>query len=454
MSGKKKSITALKSELEAKKSELKKEFSSKNKKKKSPLFHGARNSRNDPFENIIEQHHQNRMRSLKTVSVIFLIALVFVAASFLYHEWKKTETRLSKLQKITDELKRLDEKIQYVGGYEKALAATAAIYCTENALAVDIKNSRKWFIEKEKYRNTISGSREGKVNSGENFIIPSALIDMVSIPKGRFYMGRLAKEAGKPDELPRHAVIINSEFWISKTEINNYQLRTFFPNHVNEKWNNYVLDSSLQPAVKINWHVASGFCRILTESESKAGRIPDGYEYRLPTEAEWEYACRAGTETIYFWGNDFGRTGAEFANSLDKYSAKLFKWKDGPDMAPTDGYQVTAPVALYKSNAFGLYDMSGNVWEWCLDWYNPEAYRKLSEMDPYQNVPLVVPLEKRKAFDAGTYTIESTCKVIRGGSWGNLPSSCRSAMRDYTFPEDQNTGIGFRVVLAPVLKTN
>jgi len=454
MAGKKKSISALKSELEAKKTELQKKFPSKNKTGKSTVFHGARQSSTDPFTNIITQHNQSRMRSFKTILIIFVVALVFVAASFLYHDLSSSEKRLSRLNKITEELKYLDGKIQQSSGYEKALAAIKAIYCTENASSFDIKNFRKWFLEREKYRNFIFESNQGEVKSGENFVNPMSLIDMVYIPKGRFYMGRGAMEAGRPEELPRHAVIISSEFWISRTEISNYQLRTLFPNHINEKWNNYVLDASLQPAVKVNWHVASGFCRMLTDAGRKSGMIPAGYEYRLPTEAEWEYACRAGTETIYFWGNGFGRTGAEFANSLDKYSARLFNWKEGPDMAPSDGYQVSAPVASYKSNAFGLYDMSGNAWEWCLDWYNPDAYRMLSETDPYQNTPLVVPLEKRKSFDAGTYTIESTCKVIRGGSWGNLPLDCRSAKRDYTVPEEQDTGIGFRVVLAPVFKTN
>jgi len=422
--------------------------------KKPDSLKGIRQSRDNPLENIQTQHYQNRVRVLKIFLIIAVFVFVVAGGSLLYNEWKKDNRKKEIIAGYQAKLKEADMQLQSPDLHDKIRASVKAAKIAGVLTSYDIANRRKWAAERKKYYSLASETlAKEKITSGKNFISGATFSEMTFIPRGRFFMGKLSNEPGGKDyELPRRAISIPYDFWIGKTEITNEEFRTFFPHHNIEKWNSYALDSSSQPAVKVDWHLASGFCRMLTEHEKREGRLPEGYEYRLPTEAEWEYSCRGGTETVYYWGDSFGDTGAKFANSLDKYSADTFNWRGGYDMARNDGFRVSAPVASYGANSFGLYDMTGNVWEWCYDWYNPDAYKELPDEMPVQTKPVVASIKKAKPFDSGYYYIESTCKVIRGGSWGNLPALCRSAARDYTVPEDKNTGIGFRIVLAPVIK--
>ena len=164
-----------------------------------------------------------------------------------------------------------------------------------------------------------------------------------------------------------------------------------------------------KPVESVSWHDAVAYCAKLTEQEKAAGRLPAGYEYRLPTEAEWEYACRAGTTTEYSFGNDENQLGA-------------YAWYNS--IAPTH------PVGQKKPNGWGLYDMHGNVWEWCLDWHGD--YPGGSTADPQGP------------------TVGTSC-VRRGGRWGSPARYCRSATRDYSQPNFRHSGVGFRIVLAPGL---
>jgi len=166
----------------------------------------------------------------------------------------------------------------------------------------------------------------------------------------------------------------------------------------------------------VSWFDATSYCYTLTVQERLAGRIPSNWAYRLPTEAEWEYACRAGTAARFSYGDDLGYT------DLGKYA-----WYcDNSDLQ-------THPVGRKRPNAWGLYDMHGNVLEWCLDWHG--EYPGGSVSDP-QGL--------------------SSCsdRVFRGGSWSrwldwNGPRLCRSAYRNSYDPEYWYRDIGFRAVLAP-----
>jgi formylglycine-generating enzyme required for sulfatase activity len=173
------------------------------------------------------------------------------------------------------------------------------------------------------------------------------------------------------------------------------------------------------PVVNITWADAVAFCDWLGKKEGK--------KYRLPTEAEWEYACRAGATTHYSFGNDFEQL-PRYANTFDASSARVFpewaRWAVKGD----DGFAFTAPVGSFKPNPFGLYDMHGNVWEWCSDWYGENTYTTSALDDP-------------KGPPAGGR------RSRRGGGWHVWPLYCTSFYRNYNTPQSRYLNLGLRVVM-------
>jgi formylglycine-generating enzyme len=179
---------------------------------------------------------------------------------------------------------------------------------------------------------------------------------------------------------------------------------------------------STHPVIFVSWDDAVAFCEWLSHVE--------GRTYRLPTEAEWEYACRAGTDTLYFWGDNPDR-GEGYLNAADETvrpdgSAWTYKFSF------KDGYATTSPVGRFQPNAFVLYDMLGNVWEWCSDWFG--GYSSMTVDDPL-----------------GPST--GRTRVKRGGGWGNRPVSSRSAGRSGSAPSQGSKNVGFRVVFSPTAAT-
>ena len=158
----------------------------------------------------------------------------------------------------------------------------------------------------------------------------------------------------------------------------------------------------------MTWEQAKSFCEQLSALE---GEWPLGREYRLPTEAEWEYACRAGGMTPFTSGYSLGPRQATFQHGIGEAN-------------PT----TTSPVGSHPANAFGLFDMHGNVWEWCSDWFAGDAYRRGPTNDP-------------TGPDAGSF------RVVRGGSYRNQASACRCAFRHALAPALRLTDVGFRVVM-------
>lgn len=235
-------------------------------------------------------------------------------------------------------------------------------------------------------------------------------LEMVSIPGGTFRMGSPAGE-GDDDERPQHDVTVKP-FLMGKYPITQAQWRTVAafskinrdldPDPSGFKDNN-------RPVEKVSWYDAVEFCARLAKHT--------GHDYRLPSEAEWEYACRAGTTTPFHFGETI-TTGLANFNGNDTYAS-----------APKGEYrQQTTDVGSFPPNAFGLYDLHGNVREWCLDHWH----------DNYQGAP--------SDGSAGVAGGNSERRLLRGGSWYLIPWACRSADRNRNFPDYRDFNIGFRVV--------
>ena len=227
-------------------------------------------------------------------------------------------------------------------------------------------------------------------------------------------------DGARDDEKPQHQVQISRPFYMGAYEVTQLQftgLMEINPSSFTRagllQGAPQELDCSSLPVDNVTWLAAIEFCRRLSNlpAEKEAGRV-----YRLPTEAEWEYACRAGTTSIFYFGNSLSSSQANF-NGVQPFGSA----EQGPFL------NRTAPVGSYKPNAFGLYDMHGNLHEWCMDRFDRDYYRDSPNLDP-QGSP------------TGTY------RVIRGGDWYSDGRDCRSAFRYADVPEGQFYALGMRVV--------
>jgi formylglycine-generating enzyme required for sulfatase activity len=279
-------------------------------------------------------------------------------------------------------------------------------------------------------RQASCAEEEGAARSRTIDLGGGVTMDLVLVPAGAFVMG---DPGGCRDETP-HAVGIGRPFWIGTCEVTNVQFGRFDPAHdsryehagsmiFSEHDLGALLNRPAQPVVRVSWLEAMAFCRWL------GARV--GEDVSLPTEAEWEWACRAGTDAPMSYGGldrDFSR----FANTADVSIRKLAHWgrHDVPDLIPRDnrfddGHLVTAEVGKYEPNAWGLRDMHGNVWEWTRSGYEPYPY---------------VDDDRNSAAGSGPRT-------VRGGSWNDRPKRCRSAFRlGYPYWRKVHD-VGFRVVV-------
>jgi formylglycine-generating enzyme required for sulfatase activity len=194
------------------------------------------------------------------------------------------------------------------------------------------------------------------------------------------------------------------------------------------------LDDDDQPVVFVSWHDARGYADWLSRNSTDR----KGSVFRLPTEAEWEFAARAGTDTVRYWGIEEENTEeiCGYANVADKfYQMKRVNFHNC-----SDSFIVSAPVGSFPANPAGLHDMLGNVWEWCADRYGKETYRINQEADSPRN-PLYQIRENGMDY-----------RVIRGGSWLSEPNSIRCAKRSPMPPASKFNVLGFRVVMEAVLE--
>jgi formylglycine-generating enzyme required for sulfatase activity len=285
-------------------------------------------------------------------------------------------------------------------------------------------------------------------------------MELLPIPAGEFFMGgtepaeKLSKAFAaykRPpeyfaDEYPRHKVRITRPFLMGRYEVTVSQFRRFcaesgykteaetdgtggwgydpaqgkcYGRDVKFNWRNPGFrQTDDHPVLNVTWNDAVAFCRWLSKKEDKT--------YRLPTEAEWEYAARAGTETRYANGDDPGCL-ADVANALDDRGRTSFPHVQELDIAPGGRPRFPLPVGSLMPNRFGLCDMHGNVWEWCSDWYAADYYAHSPVDDPQGPA-------------------EGDRRVRRGGGWNSFPLWARAAMRNWNTPKSRCVNLGFRVV--------
>jgi len=403
------------------------------------------------------QHEEAKLRIFKIFMALFVLCIgAFLVYSAIRYcsDLKENAKELESVKQKIAAREALLDKYSEKPPHFRACVLVSIIELRREELMPLLPRGELMDAEQENRRNEAEIEKLAKVSlpaepgqPGEDFIAPSAHLDMVGIPAGKFKMG-----GSMDDEMPVREVTITHPFWIARMEVTNRQIHKLIPGFDSFRWGDFHLNLPSQPAVRVRWDQAVMFCRKLTELERAAGRVPSGYEYRLPTEAEWEYACRAGTSTDYYWGKEFGNEGAKYANGLDYKSAERFQWRLPPvaGAADDDGHRVTAPAGTFEGNAWQLYDMSGNAAEWCYDWYDPKAYSdpKMAGDDPVKLDPVTVGFTRYRPFDAGTWTTETTCRVIRGGDWGMEPKKLRSAYRFFMPPNESDTAVGFRPVLA------
>jgi len=256
------------------------------------------------------------------------------------------------------------------------------------------------------FRAAPQAAAEPFLNSGfaREVIHEKSGLSMVFVPGGTFGMGTMIKEAEKAgfvisvSEVPKHQVLLTRPFYIGKYEVTNADFRRFRPQHSSGKKldGKTDLDGDTQPAVRISWDDAQAYA-------AWAG-------LQLPTEAEWEHACRAGTNTYYPFGDK--------ASKLSEYA-----WHNGN----SGRYRKSHSVGEKRPNDWGLFDMLGNVWEWCSDWFNETYYG-----DWAIDHPGAVPTDPQGP-NAGER------RARRGGSWAVYPVDCRPAAR---FSGDPSSKIG------------
>jgi len=253
--------------------------------------------------------------------------------------------------------------------------------------------------------------------------------NMMFIPPGTFMMGSPTNEVGRMDwEGPQTAVTISRGFWMGKSEVTQGEYLAVMGN--NPSW---FTGDSTRPVERVSWFDATNYCATLTQRERAAGRIGSKSEYRLPTEAEWAYACRAWTSTRLSYGDDPGYTNLTNYAWYWESSVETGIESSSATSGGTSG-GTTHPVGQKLPNPWGLYDMHGNVWEWCQDWWSG-------------NLPGGIVVDPQGP-DTGW------ARVIRGGGWFLWPGSgdygryCRSALR-HDYGTSRGYDIGFRVVLAP-----
>ncbi|MBR6059322.1 MAG: SUMF1/EgtB/PvdO family nonheme iron enzyme [Victivallales bacterium] len=323
---------------------------------------------------------------------------VFVAAETAFMKAAEESRRIAEEEKARKEAEEAARKAAEKAAAEKAAREAVERKAAEKAAAEEAARKAAEAFQQQQIVTLALGN--------------GVELKLVKIAAGSFMMGSPLSEEGRFDEEKQHKVTLTKDFWLGRCPVTQGQYEAVMGNNPS-----YFKKGGDYPVETVSWHDAMAFCKKVTEQERGAGRLPAGYEFTLPTEAQWEYACRAGTSTPFSFGSTLN---GDKANCDGNYPYGMGKGKY---------LACTTAVGGYAPNAWGLYDMHGNVWEWCLDWYG--AYPDGNATDP-------------KGPTTGSR------RVLRGGSWDDIARRCRSAYRCIIDPSHCDYYVGFRLALAPV----
>lgn len=277
-----------------------------------------------------------------------------------------------------------------------------------------LNSARKPLLPSSVESNNAVALKDSSANSpvfGKAYTVPGLHLKLVYVAPGTFKMG---SDNGEIDEKPRHKVTISRGYWIGKYELTQRQYHSLM------NMNPSYFKGPENPVECVSWQEAMDFCAELSRVERLAGRLPKDYEYRLPTEAEWEYAASGGDD-----GGDFKYSGS---NTIDEVG-----WYDN------NSEGTSHKVGTKKPNELGIYDMSGNVWEWCFDTCNESGVLPGVSTDTYK-YGIVDPVNRQYYH------------VFRGGGWYRGADLCRVSKRAANVCNKKLYYLGFRVVLAPVIR--
>lgn len=359
-----------------------------------------------------------------------LMVVVCLSASYLERDWCRREWTaildwskgLARSSSDRDEL-----RLAIVRFDETSIAELPGVEGTHGFLDVEARTDAQVVDYLSDRLGLIKGARQ--LRHGRDGVFPpnphapfksECGATMVPVAASTFMMGSPRPLLfGPPHDEAQHRVRLTRGFHMSSTPITQSQWARVMGMHRNRS----EFPGDELPVENVSWDDAQSFCRILTERDS-AGALPRAFRYRLPTEAEWEYACRAGSTGRYPWGTAL-KDGREHANLYDFSGAAKRTLAHKP--APwDDGFAATSPVGRFKPNGFGLFDMIGNVWEWCEDWYAP--YNLADTENP-------------RGPGSGTL------RVVRGSSWYDDPHlTAHAACRHKLDPVTRSRHVGFRIV--------
>jgi sulfatase modifying factor 1 len=270
--------------------------------------------------------------------------------------------------------------------------------------ATEASQDHGFYSRRESYQDAAGRNQGGVAGATGAAFVNSIGMKFVLLPPGKFVMGSAPHEIGQDsDEQPQHLVRISKPFYMQTTEVTQDQWVAVTGRNPSF----FKTCGGDCPVEQVSWDDCQRFIRKLNERE-KTDR------YRLPTEAEWEYACRAGTTTPFAFGDTLATEHANYDGNYPYSLSSLGVYR-----------RKTVAVGSFAPNAWGLRDMHGNVWEWCQDWYG--SYEPQAVTDP-------------------TGPVSGSCKVIRGGGWNYFGRMCRSSFRSNNVPSFAHASVGFRLV--------